>query len=458
MLFNPQKASIALQITVIHMWKKRISALALLVLAFGVGYFTYDKVGETVRFPYKLGLDLSGGTHLVFSADTSKIAESEINEAMTSLSNVVEKRVNLFGVSEPIVQVETGGVVGEKVHRLIVELPGITDVDQAVKLIGKTPSLDFRLVKEGADKLTPEEQAKATIDDLFVSTGLTGRFLKFARLEFDQTTYAPHVAIEFNDEGTKLFAEITKEHKGQILAIFLDGAPISTPVIQTEITSGQAVINGSFTREEAKALVRDLNLGALPVPISLSSTQTVGATLGKGALDASVFAGFISFIVVALFLIIWYRIPGVVATVALAIYVALNLALFKLIPVTLTAAGIAGFVLTLGMAVDANILIFERMKEELRKGLSLPEAIKEGFHRAWLSIRDSNMSSIITALILYYFASTPMIKGFALVFGLGVVVSMFTAITASRTLLMAVGAKGEGKVARFLFGSGIRGN
>ncbi len=432
------------------MWKKRFSALILLVLAFGVGYYAYNKATT-----YRLGLDLSGGSHLVFDADTSSIASADISDAMTSLSNVVENRVNLFGVSEPIVQVETGGVIGQTTHRLIVELPGITDVKQAVDLIGKTPVLDFRLVKPGADKLTPEEKAKATVDDVFVQTGLTGRYLSHASLEFDQTTYTPRVALNFNSDGTKLFAQITKDNVGKVLAIFLDGQPISTPVIQTEIDSGQAVINGTFSVDEAKTLVRDLNLGALPVPIALASTQTVGATLGQGALDASIFAGIIAFIAVGIFLILWYRVPGIVATIALAIYVALNLALFKLIPVTLTAAGIAGFVLTLGMAVDANVLIFERMKEEVRRGLELPVAIKEGFHRAWLSIRDSNLSSIITAIILYYFASTPIIKGFALVFGLGVLVSMFTALTASRTILMAVGVKGESKVAHFLFGSGF---
>ncbi len=437
------------------MWKKRISALVLLVIAFGIGYFTYDKAGVETRFPYKLGLDLSGGTHLVFRADTSKLPSADVSGAMTSLAEVVERRINVFGVSEPIVQVETGGAVGNSEQRLIVELPGITDVQEAVDMIGKTPVLDFRLVKPGAENLTEEEQRALTVDDIFVSTGLTGRYLKIARLEFDQTTYAPHVGIEFNAEGKDLFAQITKENKGKILAIFLDGSPISTPVIQAEIANGQAVINGTFTVAEAKALVRDLNYGALPVPISLASTQSVGATLGKGALDASMFAGLVSFIAVAIFLIIWYRVPGIIATVALAIYVALNLALFKLIPVTMTSAGIAGFILTLGMAVDANILIFERMKEELARGLDLHAAIKEGFHRAWNSIRDSNMSSIITALILYYFASTPVIKGFALVFGLGVVVSMFTAITASRTLLMAVGVKGESAFARFLFGSGF---
>ncbi|MEK7607515.1 MAG: protein translocase subunit SecD [Patescibacteria group bacterium] len=442
------------------MWKKRISALLLLILAFGIGYFTYDKKGEesqlnASRFPYRLGLDLSSGTHLVFQADTATLAESEIGDSMSALAQVVERRVNLFGVSEPLVQVEEGGTVGNTEHRLIVELPGVTDVKQAVELIGQTPTLDFRLVKPGAEKMTEEERATATIDDVFMPTGLTGRYLKRATLQFDPTTYVPVVGIEFNDEGGELFAKITKENTGKILGIFLDGEPISTPVIRQEITSKQAVITGDFKLEEAKTLVRNLNYGALPVPISLVSTQTVGATLGEGALNASMRAGTIAFIAVALFLIFWYRVPGIIATVALAIYIALNLALFKLIPVTLTSAGIAGFILSLGMAVDANILIFERMKEELRRGLALADAIKEGFHRAWLSIRDSNSSSIITAIILYYFASTPVIKGFALVFGLGVIVSMFTAITASRTLLMAVGARREGRLARFFFSSGM---
>jgi len=386
------------------MWKKRISALLLLIVAFGVGYFTYDKKGETSSFPYKLGLDLSGGTHLIFQADITDLAVSEISESMSALAQVVERRVNLFGVSEPLVQVEEGGTIGNKEHRLIVELPGITDVKQAVELIGQTPTLDFRLVRPEVQNMTEEQRANASIDDLFMPTGLTGRYLKRATLQFDPTTYVPVIGIEFNDDGGDLFAKITKENVGKILGIFLDGVSISTPVIRQEITSKQAVITGDFKLDEAKTLIRNLNYGALPVAISLISTQTVGATLGEGALNASMNAGFIAFIVVSIFLIIWYRVPGIVSIIALVIYISLNLALFKLIPVTLTSAGIAGFILSLGMAVDANILIFERMKEELRRGLALPDAIKEGFHRAWLSIRDSNSSSIITAVILYYFA------------------------------------------------------
>ncbi|MFA6095471.1 MAG: protein translocase subunit SecD [Candidatus Paceibacterota bacterium] len=437
------------------MWKKRLSALILLVIAALIAYFSYDQAGMGARFPYRLGLDLSGGTHLIYRADTSSLPEAEVAGAMSTLADVVERRVNLFGVSEPLVQAEEGGTVGNKEHRLIVELPGVTDVKQAVELIGKTPTLDFMLVRDGVEGLSEEAKKNLTLDQAFVSTGLTGRFLKKALLEFNQTTYEPTVALEFNDEGAKLFGKITKANVGKIVAIFLDGQPISMPVVQTEITSGRAQITGSFKVEEARTLVRNLNYGALPVPVELISTQTIGASLGQGALDASLYAGFWAFVIVGLFLIIWYRLPGLVAVVALVIYTALNLALFKFIPVTLTSAGIAGFILSIGMAVDANILIFERMKEELKRGKELPEAIKEGFHRAWLSIRDSNLSSIITALILYYFASTPVVKGFALVFFIGVVVSMFSAITASRTLLLAVGAKGEGKISKFLFSSGF---
>ncbi len=438
------------------MFKKRISAILLLILAVMVGYFTYDPADSVSRFPYKLGLDLSGGTHLVYQADTSSLSESDIPGAMSALAEVVERRVNLFGVSEPVVQVEEGGTVGSTEHRLIVELPGVSDVAEAVALIGKTPTLDFMLVRPNVASLSDEARTQLTLNEAFVSTGLTGRYLKHARLDFDPTTYTPYVSLEFNDDGAKLFARITKDNIGEIVAIFLDGQPISMPVVQTEITNGKAQITGSFKVEEARKLVRDLNYGALPVPVSLVSTQTIGASLGVDALNASIVAGVWAFVIVGLFLIFWYRVPGLVAVLALAIYTAINLALFKLIPVTLTAAGIAGFVLSIGMAVDANILIFERMKEELKRGRSLPEAIREGFHRAWLSIRDSNLSSIITALILYYFASTPVVKGFALVFLIGVLASMFSALTASRTLLLAVGAKGESRLARFMFGSGIK--
>src|SRR5581483_7359693 len=264
----------------------------------------------------------------------------------------------------------------------------------------------------------------------------------------------PVVQVTFNSQGQALLAQITQQHKGEVLAIFLDGALISQPVIQDVITDGKAVISGQFTPQQAQTLVQDLNYGALPVPITLVSTQTIGPTLGADARTAGVKAGVIGFILIAAFLIIWYRLPGIIASLSLAMYVILSLAVFRLIPVTLTAAGIAGFILSIGMAVDANILIFERMKEELKRGKNLWDAMHEGFSRAWLSIRDSNISSIITAIILFWLG-TSAIKGFALTLGLGVLISMFTAITVSRTFLFAIAPKTESRFKKFLFSNGF---
>ena len=445
------------------MWQKRLSAVILIIAALAVGYFADIRISKAPEFPYvslgvthanyKLGLDLNGGTHLVYKADTSKLSGSDVGDAMTALKDVIERRVNLFGVSEPIVLTEKGGVIGGGEDRLVVELPGVTDIDKAVALIGATPTLEFRLVKE-TQGMTEEAVKALPPDELFIPTGLNGRYLTKARMDFDQNTGEPKVVLTFNAEGQKLFAKITKENINRILAIFLDDQPISTPVIRDEITSGDAIISGGFKIAEAKELARNLNYGALPVPIELVGTQTIGASLGENALAAGVKSGIIAYLIIALFLVIWYRLPGLVAVVSLLMYVFLNLIIFKFL-ITLTAAGIAVFILSMGMAVDANILIFERMKEELRLGRSLPDAVREGFARAWTSIRDSNLSSIITAIILYGFASTSLIKGFALVFFIGVVTSMFTAIVASRTLLAALGTKGETKFARFLFGSGI---
>jgi len=429
------------------MLKVRIWAAVIIALAALVGYFSF----KSASFPYHLGLDLSGGSHLVYQADTSQVPASEIGDAMNALSGDITHRINIFGVSEPIVQTEEGGQVGQTQYRLIVELPGVTNLTQAESMIGKTPQLAFMLVASS----TPST-AKSTSTMTFIPTGLTGALVKSASVQYDPTTYQPYVSLNFNDQGATLFDTITKNNIGQRLAIFLDGSLDSAPVIQQEIPGGNAQITGNFSLNEAKSLVSDLNLGALPLPITLISTQTIGASLGSSALDASIFAGLVAFVIIALFLILWYRLPGLVASIALVIYTALNLAIFKLIPVTLTSAGIAGFILSIGMAVDANILIFERTKEELRRGRALPEAIREGFHRAWLSIRDSNLSSIITAIILYYFASTPIVQGFALVFLIGVLVSMFTAITVTRTFLMSLGVTGEHPMAKFLFGSGIK--
>ena len=450
------------------MIKHRAISVFLLLMFVLVGFFVYKSEVATMqnsprlaKYAFKLGLDLNGGTALTYRADVTKVKSGDIGGAMSSLRDVIERRVNMFGVSEPVVQVENPGIISGNVeHRLSVELPGVTDIGQAVSLIGKTPQLDFRLVRPEAQNFTETELQTKTVDEIFVQTGLDGQYLEKAQLQFTssgsgQIAGEPIVAITLNGEGKDLFAKITRENKGKILAIFLDGQMISSPVINDEITDGQAIISGGFSGEEAKALVRDLNYGALPVPIELVSTQSIGASLGEDAKTSGVKAGIIGMGLVALFLVFWYRLPGLVASVSLLGYVVLSLAVFKLIPVTFTAAGIAGFILSIGMAVDANVLIFERMKEELRKGKSIHDALHEGFSRAWLSIRDSNISSIITAIILFWLG-TSAIKGFALTLGIGVMVSMFTAITTSRTFLFAIAPNNShSKLTKFLFGNGL---
>ncbi len=454
------------------MWKKRILALLILVLGTGVAFFVFksepklNKNFESEKsffkhHPFRLGLDLSGGSHLIYQADVSGVAPSEINSSMDALRDVIERRVNLFGVSEPVVQVQSGSFISGGEEKLIVDLPGVTDVEKATAMIGQTPLLEFKIEAPAGtpQKVSVGKDGKVDLSTLdlgpqYVATELTGRYLKKATLEFDQNTREPRVSLQFDETGTKLFAKITKENVGKIVAIYLDGAPISTPVVREEIPSGTAVISGSFTPDEAKILVGRLNSGALPVPISLLSKQTIGATLGESAAHAGAKAAAIGFIFVALFLILWYRLPGLVAAVSLSIFIVIILSLFKLIPVTLTAAGIAGFIISIGIAVDANVLIFERIKEELRSGRTIADAVHFGFARAWSSIRDSNTSSIITAIILFWFG-TSLIKGFALTLGIGVLVSMFSAITVTRVFLSGINFKKEGKVARFLFSSGF---
>ncbi|HEU0085562.1 MAG TPA: protein translocase subunit SecD [Candidatus Paceibacterota bacterium] len=451
------------------MWKKRLGALIILLLGIAVAFFVFKSEprantnyeNETSffhNFPLRLGLDLSGGSHLVYEADVSEVAPGEIGESMDALRDVIERRVNLFGVSEPLVQIQRGGFVEGGGEKLIVDLPGVTDVDQAAAMIGETPILEFKIeAPEGTElNYTITEEGELTIDpnSQFVSTELTGRFLKRANLQFDPTTRQPLVGIEFDERGKELFAEITKANVGKPVAIYLDGAPISVPTVNEPILDGVAQISGQFTPEEAKTLVGRLNSGALPVPITLVSRQTIGAILGENAVEAGVKAAIIGFLAIAIFLILWYRLPGLLAVISLAVYVAVILALYKLIPVTLTAAGIAGFIISLGIAVDANILIFERMKEELAEEKSILDSINGGFARAWLSIRDSNISTLITSVILFWFGSS-LIKGFALTLGMGVLVSMFAAVVISRLFLYGVTFIGEGKVARFLFDARI---
>ena len=453
------------------MVKTRITALLILLIGFGIGFFVYKSemahrsMDKTVaptgvaKYPFKLGLDLSGGTHLVYKADLAQVDKTQTEEAMNSLRDVIERRINVFGVSEPVVTVIRGGLADNGEERLGIDLPGVTDVKKAIEMIGQTPTLEFKTEnpdKNAVQTATVDASGKVVLnmDANYIPTELTGRYLDRAIVEFDPTTGEPVVSLQFDKEGSDLFQKITKENIGKTIAIFLDGNIISSPVVNEAISGGKAQISGNFKPQEAKDLVQRLNSGALPVPISLVSTQTIGASLGDEATHAGVKAAIIGFLAIALFLIIWYRLPGFIAVLSLSIYTATMLALFKVVPVTLTAAGIAGFVISLGIAVDANVLIFERIKEELRNGKNAAEAIHNGFKRAWFSVRDSNFSSLITGVLLFWFG-TALIKGFALDFMIGVIVSMVSAVSITRIFLYTLNIKNNSKVISFLFGSGL---
>lgn len=388
--------------------------------------------------PIKLGLDLQGGTQLILQAKMDEIEDANKDIALESAKNVIERRVNLFGVSESIVQ--TSKVGNER--RIIVELPGLKDASSAATLVGSTAQLDFR---EMVDTPSAEStmSAQATFD-LFESTGLTGADLVKSEVTFGAAqgiNSSPQVAIQFNQNGAQKFAEITKRNIGKPLAMFLDDSPISwpPPTVNQEIIGGNAVISGQFTLEEAKALAIQLNAGALPVPIKIIEQRSIGPTLGAESINKSLVAGVIGLLTVIVYMIFYYRFLGVIASIGLVIYSVLVLAIFKtglyiFPPVTLTLAGIAGFILSIGMAVDANILIFERMNEELRWGKSKSRALELGFQRAWSSIWASNVSSLMTAMILFTMGSS-IVRGFAITLAVGVLVSMFSAIVVTRTIL-----------------------
>lgn len=512
---------------------------------------------------FHLGLDLQGGTHLVYKADTSEIPSENADEAVEAARDVIERRVNLFGVTEPRVEATSVGV--EK--RINVELAGVTNIREAIKMIGETPQLDFREADENVQqtetKLTEEEKKQIEVSEIegkkkaedvikrlnsgedfaelakelsgdpgsaklggeldwfgpgamvepfekavyalskneitkgpvksqfgyhiiqrldermnksgekeikarhiliktltetdlrppkdpWKLTELTGKYLKRAQVAFDPNTQEPQVSLEFNDEGAKLFEQITEKNVGKPVAIFLDGYPISAPVVQQKISGGKAVITGNFSLEEARTLARRLTAGALPVPIELIAQQSVGPSLGAVSIQKSLKAGLFGLILVALFMILFYRLPGILSVGALSIYILIVLALFKLIPVTLTLAGLAGFILSIGMAVDANVLIFERMKEELKRGKPLDLACEDGFKRAWPSIRDGNYSTLITCVLLFLLG-TSSVKGFGLVLGIGVITSMFSAIVITRAFLRLF-ARPRFERVRVLFG------
>jgi len=435
------------------MQQKHYIFIGVIILAVLAGIFAYpnyynktmdflnQKLGWTLPHfpekPYVFGLDLQGGVTLTYQADLSSVSDK--SGAMSGLRDVIERRVNMFGVSEPVVQIQG-------TDRLVVELPGVTDVQQAIQMIGETPYLEF-------DELTADGKS-------FQPTELTGKYLTKASVVFDQTTYKPEIQLQFNDEGAKIFEEITARNISKPLAIFLDGASIIdtngdgkidandlyAPIVQDKITGGKAVITGNISTQTANTIASRLNSGALPVKIgSPISQETVGPTLGAVSLQKSLVAGLYGFLAVVIFMVVFYRFPGLLASAALVIYVAIALALFKLIPVTLTLAGIGGLILSIGMAVDANILIFARMKEELKAGKGTSAAIDEGFKRAWPSIRDSNFNSLIVCAILF-FVATSFIKGFAFTLALGILISLFSAIFITRIFLQVFIGKWAEKV------------
>jgi len=395
-------------------------------------YFSLPRIPN---IPFQLGLDLQGGLHLVYEADLETIPRADRESAMQGLRDVIERRVNFFGITEPIIQLQGEGAR----QRLIVELAGIQEPSQAISLIGQTPYLEFKEYKENYQEVLQRNQevletGEGVLEDPFEATPLTGRFLSRADIALDQVTQEPLILLQFNKEGSLLFEELTKENIGLPLAIFLDGTLLQAPIVQDTISGGRAQITGNFSVKEAQRIARELNAGALPVPITLLSQQSVGATLGAESLQKSLVAGLLGFALVLLFMVLTYRIPGIVAGIALILYALFLLSLFKLIPITLTLAGIAGGILSLGMAVDANILIFARMREELRLKKSFGLALEEGFRRAWPSIRDGNITTLAVALILFWFG-TSFVKGFALALSLGILVSLFSAIFITKNML-----------------------
>lgn len=386
---------------------------------------------------YRLGLDLQGGVRLVYELDMNAIPAVDRQTAFDSARDIIERRINFFGVSEPTIQTIRSG----NSYRVAVELPGVTDVTAAQDLIGKTAQLTFWEAGsetasdiEATSSAYPFGMVQLLEGKKPVKTKLSGKDLKSAVVGFNQNNAQPEVQLTFTSEGTKLFGDITKRNIGKPVVIVLDDQIIQAPNVNEAILTGSAVITGGFTTNTAKSFAIQLNAGALPVPLTIVAQSNIGPSLGIESLKKSLFAGLLGFLSVVIFMIYLYRKEGLLASIALFVYVVITLFVFKLIPVTITLAGIAGFILSIGMAVDANILIFERMREELRAGKSRDVAIEVGFHRAWSSIRDSNISSLLTSAILFYFG-TGIVRGFALTLAIGIFISMFSAITVTRTLL-----------------------
>lgn len=397
------------------------------------------------EFKTSLGLDLAGGTNVVLNADMSQVALTDRGQALDSAKEIIERRVNFFGVSEPVVQTARSG----EDYRIIVELPGVTDTDLAVETIGQTARLELR------EFINPQDAtAGAFILPGLTNTkpvGVSGSDLKRAQLSFSQQTGEPEVAIEFTGEGAKKFGEVTSRLVGMKLPIFLDQYPLMWPTVNVPITNGQGVITGGFTQDQAKTLALQLNAGALPVPVSVIEKRGIEASLGQTAVRNSVRAGVIGLAMVAVYMIALYGGLGAIAVFSLGLYGLLTYAIFRFVPVTLTLSGIAGFFLSIGMAVDANILIFERFKEEMRKGKNWKLSMEAGFGKAWDSIRDANVTTIVTSLVLYnplnwqWLPSSGLVRGFAATLLIGVLVSLFTGIVVTRTFIRVVYFRKYGK-------------
>ncbi len=420
-----------------------VASLALLTHRIDLPLFGEDETGKPSRFAregLKLGLDLKGGTEVILEADFSKLGpKDDKDEALKGAMDVIERRVNAYGVTESLVQ-RMG------TERVLVQLPGVTNPDEAIKLIGKTAFLDFReqkLDEKGA--VVKDEKgdavwvpAKAVIDGQEYQ--LTGQYLKQnAFVDLTTGSVQPLVHLEWTSLGANINKQVTGRMIGKPLGIFLDDVLISYPIVKSQIEANE-VIEG-LTIQEARNLSIQLNAGRLPLPLNIIKQQDVDAFLGQDSLKKSLLAGEIGLAIVLLFMLIYYKLPGLVACVALIIYGILVLALFKMFPITLTLAGIAAFIISIGMAVDANVLIFERMREELRDGKTLGAAVEAGFNRAWTSVRDSNFSSLIASGILYWFGNilgASAVKGFAVTLFIGVAISMFSAVFISRSLLRFV--------------------
>jgi len=398
------------------------------------------------KFELKKGLDVQGGIQVVLQADMSQIEEADRVTALESAKEIILRRVDLYGLAEPVVKT----LITENDYRIVVELPGLNDPQQALELVGQTALLEFQLVRYievpalvepnfevASDEAQPQTVSSVTLEP----TGLSGSQLKRSNMQFDQTTGEPTVLLQFNDEGRELFANLTTENTGESLAIVIDKQVLMAPVIQSPIINGQATITGKFSLEEAQKLSIQLNAGALPVPITVLEQRNIDATLGAESIQKSTFAGLVGIALVMLFMIIYYGVKGLLASIALIIYAILTLATYKIIGVTMTLPGVAGLLLSVGMAVDSNILIFERMKEELRLEKPFAVALELGFGRAWDSIKDANLATIITALILInpmdlsFLNSGGMVRGFGITLLIGVLLSLFTGVVVTRTLM-----------------------